>query len=167
MTNTQTTQTTYEVRMDEADGERIEAGTLEEAMEKAEEWIKNGEWDASEGTVYLTGYLVEITLDEDGDEVEEDHEITVTVDPEEPKCTEAEHDWQAPHSLVGGIKENPGVWGHGGGVTMREACMHCGCGKFTDTWAQNPNNGEQGLTSVKYTSRQYVIPAEEVEEDEN
>ena len=142
----------YEARMDGV-VEPIEANSLEDALQAAEEWIREGYWDTSDGTVYPTGYLVEIT--------EEDHRITVTVDPDEPKCIEDEHDWQSPHSLVGGIKENPGVCSHGGGITMREVCMHCGYGKFTDTWAQNPYTGEQGLTSVKYTPRQYVISPEE------
>ena len=56
----------------------------------------------------------------------------------------------APYDVVGGCVENPGVWGHGGGVVYHEVCAHCGALKTVDTWAQNPENGVQGLTSVRY-----------------
>lgn len=47
--------------------------------------------------------------------------------------------------------------------------MLCGCGKLTDTWAQDPCDGEQGLTSVSYEARKYAediqrMKAEEVQE---
>ena len=91
-------------------------------------------------------------LNDDGEEIEDDAEtITVTIDPDEPECEGGEdHDWRSPHSVLGGIKENPGVWGHGGGAIIKEVCACCGRYKITDTWAQNPENGEQGLTSVEY-----------------
>lgn len=43
------------------------------------------------------------------------------------------HRWRAPYSIVGGIKENPGVWGKGAGVSMTEVCEHCGCFRTLDT----------------------------------
>ena len=75
---------------------------------------------------------------------------SVTVHPAEPSCSDDEHHWTAPHHIVGGITENPGVWGHGGGVTIHEICEHCGTHRHTDTWAQRRDTGEQGLTSVTY-----------------
>lgn len=76
---------------------------------------------------------------------------TAQLDPPEPDCEgNHTHDWQSPHDIVGGIKENPGVWGHGGGVTIREVCLHCGCGRLRDTWAQRSDTGEQGLESITY-----------------
>jgi hypothetical protein len=77
---------------------------------------------------------------------------TIAIDPDEPECIDeyTEHDWESPHELLGGLKENPGVQGHGGGVVITEVCAHCGMYRDTDTWAQNPENGEQGLTSVEY-----------------
>jgi hypothetical protein len=90
----------------------------------------------------------------------DDERHTVEVEPAEPECEDGQaHDWQAPHEIVGGIEENPGVWGHGGGVYINQVCMHCGCGKTIDTWAQNRETGEQGLTSVSYEEGKY---AEEV-----
>ncbi len=77
-------------------------------------------------------------------------EVEVAIDPVEPACPHGEHDWQAPHALVGGLAENPGVQGHGGGVVVHEACLHCGAQRATDTWATNPRTGEQGYRSLSY-----------------
>ena len=80
-----------------------------------------------------------------------DGAVTVAIDPPEPDCLKGgEHRWRSPHDLVGGIESNPGVWGSGGGVLIIECCMRCGCARTTDTWAQDPETGEQGLTSVRY-----------------
>ena len=51
-------------------------------------------------------------------------------------CSEDEHDWQRPHHIVGGIKDNPGVWGKGAGVEITECCMHCGDRRVTTTNVQ-------------------------------
>jgi hypothetical protein len=75
---------------------------------------------------------------------------TIKIPPTEPDCCAGSHDWASPLSVVGGIKENPGVYGNGGGVVITEVCRHCGRYQITDTWAQNPENGEQGLTSVEF-----------------
>ena len=58
---------------------------------------------------------------------------------------------QSPHEVVGGLEENPGVWGNGGGVIIHEVCQTCGVHRHTNTWAQNPVNGKQGLESVSYS----------------
>lgn len=123
----------------------INAGSAKEA---AQEYVDEGDYarEASEGT-----YWVDVWVGAVGGAKEDREQITVTVDPEEPDCAEGQdHNWISPHWLVGGCEENPGVWGHGGGVIYNEACRHCGCGKHTDTWAQNMNTGEQGLCSVRY-----------------
>lgn len=85
------------------------------------------------------------------DFVEEDHFIRITKEPEELPCTcDTGHEWCTPYEVLGGIKENPGCWGHGGGVRYREVCRHCGSYMTVDTWAQDPETGEQGLKSVSY-----------------
>lgn len=76
---------------------------------------------------------------------------TTEIEPEEPDCTRGEvHEWCSPHSVLGGCAENPGVQGHGGGVVITKICRHCGTYRVTDTWAQDPVTGEQGLRSVGY-----------------
>lgn len=101
--------------------------------------------------------LKELNLDYDNEVL-----ITATVDPDEPKCIEGNsHDWDCPFEIVGGIKENPGVWGNAGGVIINEVCMNCGRGKRTNTWAQRRDNGEQGLTSVEYEEKFYIDDLEE------
>jgi len=80
---------------------------------------------------------------------------SVEIQPTEPECCDGDHEWESPIGVVGGIKENPGVWGHGGGVVIQELCVKCGCGKTTDTWAQSCH-GEQGLHAVSYTVGQYT-----------
>lgn len=63
----------------------------------------------------------------------------VPIDPSEPDCTERAHDWR-----------DAVVRGHGGGVILRYRCAHCGLARIVDTWAQRPDTGVQGLTSVHY-----------------
>lgn len=152
----------YEARMEGA-SQTITADSLADAIEQAEDWARDGDWDAEAGTVWVHAYLIE--LDEDGEEIDS-HRIKVQIDPDEPVCTESEHDWQAPLAIVGGIREAPGVWGHGGGVTIQEVCLHCGCGKLVDTWAQDPETGEQGLRSVAYQPGKYAAEIERMREEE-
>ena len=41
--------------------------------------------------------------------------------------------------------------GHGGGGVISIAfCTICGCGRSVDTWAQDRQDGQQGLTSVAF-----------------
>jgi hypothetical protein len=74
----------------------------------------------------------------------------LTVHPHEPDCIDDDdHDWQTPHAVLGGLKENPGVRGNGGGVIVRRVCARCGCYRTTNTWATNPSDGTP-MTSVSY-----------------
>jgi hypothetical protein len=124
----------------------IEADSAQEA---AQEYVDGGDWGEDDETFWIDVFVQEV--DEDGEEVGDRESVTIQVDPPEPKCVEdQEHEWKSPYSVLGGLKENPGVQGHGGGVIIREVCKHCGKYKTEDTWAQNSNNGQQGLDSVKY-----------------
>lgn len=82
--------------------------------------------------------------------------LTIEIEPDEPGCTEREHEWASDYDVVGGCESNPGVRGHGGGVLITEYCRHCGCGRTTDTWAQDQGTGEEGLTSVSYEPGAFV-----------
>ena len=125
--------------------------TAETAEEAAREYVDGGEWENSSETWWID---IECTpLGDDGEfdpYTVESETVTIEVEPEEPECTEADHDWCSPLEVVGGIESNPGAWGHGGGVKITEVCRHCGAYRITDTWAQRPDTGEQGLRSIEY-----------------
>jgi hypothetical protein len=129
------------------------------AAEAAKKYIDDGDWgDDRSSTAWITASAWKWGLDSDGRKVhvfEESH--TVTIEADEPECVDGgEHVWESPYSILGGLKENPGVWGNGGGVIVKEVCMCCGSVKTTDTWAQNSATGEQGLTSVEYSGGEYA-----------
>lgn len=126
----------------------IEASSAKEA---AGEYVSGGGWgDINETfwvnvSVYSRWTIGSTSIDEDDLD-----SFDISVEPDEPSCSSDEHDWTSPHDIFGGLEENPGVFGNGGGVIIKEICSHCNTTKTTDTWAQNPMNGKQGLCSVKY-----------------
>jgi hypothetical protein len=103
------------------------------AREAAEEYC-DCDWDGYVGPILVLCWRE----DEDGERLDEcSHEVLIECSP--PDCAEGcAHDWQAPHIVVGGIEENPGVYGSGGGVRYTEVCPHCGTYKKGDTWATGP-----------------------------
>lgn len=126
-----------------------EYDSTKKAIDSAAREVALGDYDP-DSTIWVKVCVWEV--DEDGDPVDggEAAARTVALDPEEPECVDDEHDWQAPVEIVGGCEPNPGVWGNGGGVIITEVCARCGWYCVTDTWAQDPETGEQGLTSVRY-----------------
>lgn len=123
----------------------VTAPSREEALKQARDSVDRGNYSDCEGTTLYIDVRVRnvITGENDSD--------TVTLQPEEPNCEDGqEHDWRSPYSVLGGLKENPGVWGHGGGVIIKTVCANCGRYRITDTWAQRPDTGEQGLDSTSY-----------------
>jgi hypothetical protein len=128
----------------------ITACSLEEALDEARSNVDRNNYSDAEGTIWVDVHVHCPLTDESGG-------ATVQLDEPEPECPHADgHDWQSPHDAVGGCESNPGVWGKGGGVIITEVCLHCGCEKVTDTWAQDPTTGEQGLTSVTYEVGKYA-----------
>lgn len=128
----------------------VQASSLEEALQAARDGADRANYNDAGGTLWIDVRVrCELTGEEESD--------TVQLDADEPECEDGEeHDWQSPVEIVGGIKENPGVWGHGGGVIIHEVCLRCGCKRTTDTWAQRPDTGEQGLHSVSYEPGVYA-----------
>lgn len=201
---------TYYIEIDGGQGGHTyhEADNIEDAVDYARDWTRDGAWDTSQGTVYCDVRVTverssieaaQVAIDTwesaDADEIAdvyaaiyerqphadddavslihascdmlteeaaarvlallgtpdvEERDITVSIEPEAPHCLADEHDWQSPHSVLGGSEENPGVWLHGGGAIIRECCAHCGWYRVTDTWAQRRDTGAQGLTDVRY-----------------
>ncbi|MCI0636586.1 MAG: hypothetical protein L0206_22100 [Actinobacteria bacterium] len=132
--------------------EEIEAFSDKDARRQAREWIRQGYYGEVTSTIWCD---VEIT-----DLLGREERISVDVDPEEPDCAMGhDHEWCSPIELVGGIADNPGCWGNGGGVLIHEVCCHCGTHRHTDTWAQRPDTGEQGLESVHYEDADDVSAA--------
>lgn len=74
------------------------------------------------------------------------------IDEAEPLCPSNEdgHEWTATVEREGGLAENPGVWGNGGGVVIHEHCKHCDMLRVRDTWATNPDDGSQGHETTIY-----------------
>jgi hypothetical protein len=133
----------------------VECATGQEA---AQEYVDGGEWGETTRTDWIHVYAWRVGINEDGELVRVDNEKhRIELEPEAPSCVDGgdEHDWQAPYEIVGGIEENPGVSGNGGGVIMTEVCMRCGCGKTVNTWDTDMSNGEQGLTSVQYEPERF------------
>jgi hypothetical protein len=64
-----------------------------------------------------------------------------------PECVDGDcdgHDWKSPYSVLGGCKENPGVWGSGHGqVAIKSVCACCGLYRTTDFGATNSSDGTQ------------------------
>lgn len=138
--------TTY--KCDDGNGEvEIEANSAEEA---AREYVDGGDWGLIERTTWINVYVT--------DEDDERERVKVALHPPEPACVDGcNHDWDNPHELVGGCESNPGVWGHGGGVIINEACMRCGCKRTTNTWDYDRETGEQGLESVTYEEHAFEV----------
>lgn len=121
--------------------EQIPTCSLAEARRIARERAREG-WEPCEETWWLDiEILCPVTREAEGT-------VTVQIDPTEPTCTEATHDWEDDGMPGFGAV----VTGHGGGVILRERCRHCGCTRTTDTWAQRMDTGEQGLRSVSYAA---------------
>ena len=142
---------TYRAWDESGHREDIEAVDAEEA---AREYVDGGSWDDEETrTVWHHVSVVELT---DGEEDGRPEDIRVERHPMLPSCPAGEHDFTAPHEVVGGVEDNPGVWSEGGGVRMHTVCLHCGCGRVERTWDTDRSNGEQGLHSFEYRPGEYA-----------
>jgi hypothetical protein len=131
--------------------DKVQADSIEQALHTARCNVDRGNYPDSNGTLYIDIRAIEVLDEEDDEREPEEATGTVTLEPAEPVCEgDRVHEWESPLGVVGGIAENPGVWGKGGGVVIREVCMHCGQYRITDTWAQRRDTGEQGVRAVSY-----------------
>ncbi len=121
---------TYTVTDDSDTEETIQAESLDDALRQARDWMRD-EWsDSAPCRVYG------VVTDPDGD----DHQTAVVIDPPEPPCTHnGGHKWAASVEIEGGLTENPGAWGHGGGARIGKHCARAGCAvtREMDTWASD------------------------------
>lgn len=140
--------TNYLIRGECGGEEVVNCPDDDAARETLARFAEDAEFGVIDRPIFYTAYL--FRFDDDGEVDEKIDEHTVRFDPPEPPCKKAEHDWKAPLKVVGGLAENPGVFGNGGGVLIKEVCAHCGRYRYTDTWYQRPDTGEQGLDAVYY-----------------
>ena len=132
--------------------------TIEAARELASE--TDGDYgDDRTSTVWVDREIYEVraltvkdALALPDDESERTETVTVAIAAIAPRCAsrDDEHVWSDDVRFVGGLNENPGVFGHGGGVKVGRVCLRCGCQRVEDSWAQRPDTGEQGLDAVSY-----------------
>lgn len=140
---------TWICRDDQGPELRFEAETAREA---AQEYVDEGDYgqDRATETTWVDVRCTPVRSDGEP-EYDETEIVSVAIHPVEPACVDGhEHEWCAPHEVVGGVVENPGVWGHGGGVICKRVCRHCGTYIITDTWPSHPRVGRQDLESVRY-----------------
>lgn len=124
----------------------IEAENLLVALEAAKKGVDPSCYGGSRYTT-LWVHVTATALDTDEGYLT----ATVTCEPQEPPCISGKaHTWQQPLLVVGGLRENPGVYGHGGGTVSFAACCHCGMYRIYDTWATDPATGLQGLHETRY-----------------
>ena len=97
--------------------------------------VRDGDWgDGHESWVWNGRSRDVVTGDE------ELHKVVF--DAKEPPCKQDEHRWVTPYDLLGGLRENPGVWsGDNGGTTAREVCEHCGVYRVSRSRKTNRSNG--------------------------
>ena len=144
----------------------IEAESMSDARQAADDWARSVAWN-SELTIWVDTFV--IPLDEDGEPIWDDRErVTTTITPTEPCCSERgqAHDWQSPYSILGGLRENPGVFARDAGILITTVCMHCGCSRTINTYAQRPDTGERGFESVTYTPAQYAREVAELRDED-
>jgi len=84
-------------------------------------------------------------IDEDATWAADRHDCSGTLAGKDaPECVDGDcegHDWKSPYSLLGGCKENPGVWGSGHGqVAIKSVCACCGLYRTTDYGATKYND---------------------------
>ena len=118
-------------------GSWTERGGSVDSVLGALEAAHDSEWDDdARQRTRVTWYRIRCEL------TGEEGRCMVTADPPEPKCARGhEHDWQEPYSVLGGLKENPGVWSSGAGISSRSVCACCGAYRVFDSGAQDPGTG--------------------------
>lgn len=152
--------TEYEVIAVDSEGHIVFCNDIPDA----ERTIKNEAYEESE-TLFVDWDIYKIPADitnteavhlcevvPDGKDIDDYHvKHVATAHPPEPDCPyDKPHVWTATYEKEGGLEENPGVFGHGGGVILNQHCAKCGMKRIRDTWATNPNDGSEGHVTLQY-----------------
>ena len=113
--------------------------------EAADTHFSEGDWPEMDRPYRVTVLAYRISYDSEYDtwDMQDEEYHIFTIEAKEPDCSFGkDHEWCSPIEVVGGIESNPGVYGHGGGVIIKEVCKHCGKYKIVDTWYQDSQTGE-------------------------
>lgn len=113
---------TYNIRSEDGCEIAVGAESLTEAIEATREWIRDGDW--GKDPAYVQAWVSEKDSDE-----ETYVEVLVNKDgPGPPDCVDGhEHAWRTSYELVGGSRENPGIWSmQGTQIMARSVCARCG-----------------------------------------
>ncbi len=135
----------YEIREDGGAREIIDAESMDAAMVQARDWAASGSYDSR---VMVTVWCAALGADGDYTGEQERDEVEAGPEPEVPECADGnEHEWEAPYEVVGGVKENPGVWSRGGTtMTFHTVCLHCGTHRHETTYGSQRNPGQADQT---------------------
>lgn len=134
------------------DSDEIEADSAKDA---AQSFVDRA--DRQEPDQYTTVWFGVETWDL-GDPAAVAQDVLVAVHPPEPVCVPGRHHlWEARRDVVGGLRENPGVFSSGGGSCAHTVCHACGWRRKMDGSAQDPETGTQGLSSVSYVHDPSVV----------
>ena len=138
----------YRISEDSGASKIIEADSLDDVLDMAQDWSADGVYDER---VMVSVQAVE--LDDDGDPTGPTAHGEVAAGPEpKPEPSECgadddDHDWQSPIELVGGCRENPGVFSTGTRFDFYAVCARCGMRKHS--WDQgsqrNPGDLSEGV----------------------
>jgi hypothetical protein len=139
----------------------VEYPDADSAEEAAREYVEDGDWgdwgDGDESFAINVGAgRVALFVDDDGDLDTKRYDwdgFVIVQHPDEPSCDAAddgEHRWANPHEMVGGIEENPGVWGgQGCSISTVEVCLLCGTAKVSRSNSQGSDTAHDH-DSVRY-----------------
>lgn len=135
--------------------EDIEADNIDEALEEAIDWTREGSWSA-EGC-RVTVYVHLLTDEDENDfavvEIEPDHEALIKEALNDAQWTSGccglnpdDHKWTSKGE--GGCTENPGVWSHGGTtISTSDHCSMCGLRRSQVLLGDQRNPGEIDTTT--------------------
>lgn len=146
---------TYTVRMSDeqcSETETFEADSLDaaaaEAGERTRDWIEGGDW-GDDGAIVSARWELYEGDNADGDPVEDGHE-QVEIEPDHDTLmrragapADCDHEFISTYEVEGGLRENPGVWSHGGTtMSFRSHCRHCGLQKREVSYGSQRNPGQ-------------------------
>ena len=134
-------------------GESMEFSGETTPGDAAQEYVDDGDWVEDTQTRYFRVSTWRQGVSASG-EIRDVNRIQndILLEAQPPTSDECgdDHKWVAHYDIVGGIRDNPGVWYNGGGLTMTEVCTGCGMGRHIDTWADDGYGGY-------YTHEEYIL----------